>query len=42
MRDANIMRLHQGTSQIQRLRIARETLLSRQPRRAVAPEPIAA
>jgi acyl-CoA dehydrogenase len=34
MRDAKIMQLYEGTSQIQRLVIARETLL---PRRAEAP-----
>jgi len=39
MRDAKIMQLYEGTSQIQRLVIARETLL---PRRAEAPEPTAA
>jgi acyl-CoA dehydrogenase len=36
MRDAKIMQLYEGTSQIQRLVIAREVLL---PRRAEAPEP---
>lgn len=36
MRDAKIMQLYEGTSQIQRLVIARETLL---PRRAEAPTP---
>ena len=36
MRDAKIMQLYEGTSQIQRLVIARETLL---PRRAETPEP---
>ena len=39
MRDAKIMQLYEGTSQIQRLVIARETLL---PRRADAPAPAAA
>jgi acyl-CoA dehydrogenase len=39
MRDAKIMQLYEGTSQIQRLVIARETLL---PRRAEAPAPAAA
>ena len=41
MRDAKIMQLYEGTSQIQRLVIARETLL---PRRieTPAPEPAAA
>jgi acyl-CoA dehydrogenase len=39
MRDAKIMQLYEGTSQIQRLVIAREVLL---PRRAEAPEPAAA
>ncbi|MBA2343443.1 MAG: helix-turn-helix transcriptional regulator, partial [Thermoleophilaceae bacterium] len=34
MRDAKIMQLYEGTSQIQRLVIARETLL---PRKAEAP-----
>jgi acyl-CoA dehydrogenase len=34
MRDAKIMQLYEGTSQIQRLVIARETLL---PRRVEAP-----
>jgi acyl-CoA dehydrogenase len=38
MRDAKIMQLYEGTSQIQRLVIARETLL---PRRAPAPAPVA-
>jgi acyl-CoA dehydrogenase len=36
MRDAKIMQLYEGTSQIQRLVIARETLL---PRRIEEPEP---
>jgi acyl-CoA dehydrogenase len=35
MRDAKIMQLYEGTSQIQRLVIAREVLL---PRRAEQPE----
>src|SRR3712207_2586918 len=39
MRDAKIMQLYEGTSQIQRLVIARETLL---PRRVEAPKPAAA
>ncbi|HEX2160668.1 MAG TPA: acyl-CoA dehydrogenase family protein [Thermoleophilaceae bacterium] len=39
MRDAKIMQLYEGTSQIQRLVIAREVLL---PRRAEAPAPAAA
>jgi len=39
MRDAKIMQLYEGTSQIQRLVIAREVLL---PRRAETPEPAAA
>ncbi|HEX2070711.1 MAG TPA: acyl-CoA dehydrogenase family protein [Thermoleophilaceae bacterium] len=39
MRDAKIMQLYEGTSQIQRLVIAREVLL---PRRAEAPTPAAA
>jgi acyl-CoA dehydrogenase len=39
MRDAKIMQLYEGTSQIQRLVIARETLL---PRRAEEPAPAAA
>ena len=34
MRDAKIMQLYEGTSQIQRLVIAREILLPRQSRRA--------
>ena len=34
MRDAKIMQIYEGTAQIQRLVIARETLL---PRRAEAP-----
>jgi acyl-CoA dehydrogenase len=38
MRDAKIMQLYEGTSQIQRLVIARETLL---PRRIETPEPAA-
>jgi acyl-CoA dehydrogenase len=38
MRDAKIMQLYEGTSQIQRLVIARETLL---PRRDSAPAPVA-
>jgi acyl-CoA dehydrogenase len=38
MRDAKIMQLYEGTAQIQRLVIARETLL---PRRAEAPAPAA-
>ena len=36
MRDAKIMQLYEGTSQIQRLVIARETLLPRASRRADA------
>ena len=36
MRDAKIMQLYEGTSQIQRLVIAKETLL---PRRAEEPAP---
>ena len=36
MRDAKIMQLYEGTSQIQRLVIARETLL---PRRVEEPAP---
>jgi acyl-CoA dehydrogenase len=39
MRDAKIMQLYEGTAQIQRLVIARETLL---PRRAETPAPAAA
>jgi acyl-CoA dehydrogenase len=39
MRDAKIMQLYEGTSQIQRLVIARETLL---PRRASQPETVTA
>ena len=39
MRDAKIMQLYEGTSQIQRLVIARETLL---PRRIEQPQPAAA
>jgi acyl-CoA dehydrogenase len=39
MRDAKIMQLYEGTSQIQRLVIAREVLL---PRRAETPAPAAA
>jgi acyl-CoA dehydrogenase len=39
MRDAKIMQLYEGTSQIQRLVIARETLL---PRRIEEPAPTAA
>ena len=39
MRDAKIMQLYEGTSQIQRLVIARETLL---PRRIEEPAPAAA
>jgi acyl-CoA dehydrogenase len=39
MRDAKIMQLYEGTAQIQRLVIARETLL---PRRVAEPEPAAA
>jgi acyl-CoA dehydrogenase len=39
MRDAKIMQLYEGTSQIQRLVIAREVLM---PRRAEAPAPAAA
>jgi acyl-CoA dehydrogenase len=39
MRDAKILQLYEGTAQIQRLVIARETLL---PRRAEAPAPAAA
>ena len=38
MRDAKLMQLYEGTSQIQRLVIARETLLPRAPReRALIP-----
>ena len=40
MRDAKIMQLYEGTSQIQRLVIARETLLPRQI--AEAPAAVAA
>ena len=39
MRDAKIMQLYEGTSQIQRLVIAREVLM---PRRAAEPAPAAA
>jgi acyl-CoA dehydrogenase len=39
MRDAKIMQLYEGTSQIQRLVIARETLL---PRDTAAPAMLAA
>jgi acyl-CoA dehydrogenase len=39
MRDAKILQLYEGTAQIQRLVIARETLL---PRRAQEPAPAAA
>jgi acyl-CoA dehydrogenase len=39
MRDAKIMQLYEGTSQIQRLVIARETLL---PRDVPAPATLAA
>jgi acyl-CoA dehydrogenase len=39
MRDAKIMQLYEGTSQIQRLVIARETLL---PRRVERPQPVSA
>jgi acyl-CoA dehydrogenase len=45
MRDAKIMQLYEGTSQIQRLVIARETLLPRhieEPAAEKAPEPAAA
>jgi acyl-CoA dehydrogenase len=45
MRDAKIMQLYEGTSQIQRLVIARETLLPRhieEPTAEKAPEPAAA
>jgi acyl-CoA dehydrogenase len=45
MRDAKIMQLYEGTSQIQRLVIARETLLPRhieEPAATKAPEPAAA
>jgi acyl-CoA dehydrogenase len=38
MRDAKIMQLYEGTSQIQRMVIAREVLL---PRRATAPAGVA-
>jgi acyl-CoA dehydrogenase len=39
MRDAKIMQLYEGTSQIQRLVIAREVLM---PRRVAEPEPATA
>ena len=39
MRDAKIMQLYEGTSQIQRLVIARETLLPRRVAEATAPAP---
>ena len=39
MRDAKIMQLYEGTSQIQRLVIAREVLM---PRRVEQPEEMAA
>ncbi len=39
MRDAKIMQLYEGTSQIQRLVIARETLLPRRVEEPVRPEP---
>jgi acyl-CoA dehydrogenase len=45
MRDAKIMKLYEGTSQIQRLVIARETLLPRHIADSAAekaPEPAAA
>jgi acyl-CoA dehydrogenase len=38
MRDAKIMQLYEGTSQIQRLVIAKEVLLPRQPENAPAPD----
>jgi acyl-CoA dehydrogenase len=41
MRDAKIMQLYEGTSQIQRLVIARETLLPRPVELAHTPEPLA-
>jgi acyl-CoA dehydrogenase len=42
MRDAKIMQLYEGTSQIQRLVIARETLMPRQVELAPEPERVAA
>ena len=39
MRDAKILQLYEGTAQIQRLVIARETLV---PRRVETPSPAAA
>jgi acyl-CoA dehydrogenase len=42
MRDAKIMQLYEGTSQIQRLVIARETLIPRQVEPARQPERLAA
>jgi acyl-CoA dehydrogenase len=42
MRDAKIMKFYEGTSQIQRFAIVRETLLPRQPQPAAAPERSAA
>ncbi|MEK6273122.1 MAG: acyl-CoA dehydrogenase family protein [Actinomycetota bacterium] len=42
MRDAKIMQLYEGTSQIQRLVIPRETLMPRQVEPAPQPERIAA
>jgi acyl-CoA dehydrogenase len=41
MRDAKIMQLYEGTSQIQRLVIARETLLPRQIEQPAAEKPLA-
>ena len=38
MRDSKIMQLYEGTSQIQRLVIAKEVLLPRQPENASAPD----
>ena len=38
MRDAKIMQLYEGTSQIQRLVIAKEVLMPPQRRRATEPE----
>src|SRR5205823_2434952 len=42
MRDAKIMQLYEGTSQIQRLVIAREVLLPRQAEKPTAKRPLAA
>jgi acyl-CoA dehydrogenase len=42
MRDAKIMQLYEGTSQIQRLVIARETLLPRPAEELPKPQPLAA